>query len=149
MEAMYGSISAMISADCAVVGIKYYLAVRRSWSWLGSFEGVCNVNARSWNHDPNHEADRVPKRLSERDSFLCEHSHMAWWCCGLGPYEFLMACAWHDTVPELSNLSLLSLRCCHLEKYILLFLVLIIVPSISRFLLNVFSPFDNFFISGI
>ena len=29
-EAMHGS----ISADCAV-GAKYYLAVRRSWSWLG------------------------------------------------------------------------------------------------------------------
>ena len=29
-EAMHGS----ISADCAV-GTKYYLAVRRSWSWLG------------------------------------------------------------------------------------------------------------------
>ena len=36
------------------------------------WEGVCN--ARSSNHDPNHEADRDPKRLSERDLFLCEHS---------------------------------------------------------------------------
>ena len=34
-----------------------------------------HVNARSSNHYPNHEADRDPKRLSERDSFLCEHSH--------------------------------------------------------------------------
>ena len=33
-----------------------------------------HVNARSVNHGPNHEADRDPKRLSERDSFLCEHS---------------------------------------------------------------------------
>ena len=33
-----------------------------------------HVNARSSNHDPNHEVDRDPKRLSERDSFLCEHS---------------------------------------------------------------------------
>ena len=32
------------------------------------------VNARSSNHDPNHEADRDPKRLSERDSFLCEQA---------------------------------------------------------------------------
>ena len=34
-----------------------------------------HVNARSSNHEPNHEADRDPKRLSECDSFLCEHSH--------------------------------------------------------------------------
>ena len=33
-----------------------------------------DVNARSSNHEPNHEADRDPKRLSEGDSFLCEHS---------------------------------------------------------------------------
>ena len=35
------------------------------------------VNARSSNHEPNQEADRDPKRLSERDSFLCEQAH----CC--------------------------------------------------------------------
>ena len=35
-----------------------------------------HVNARSSNHDPNHEADRDPKRLSESDSFLCEHSQL-------------------------------------------------------------------------
>ena len=34
-----------------------------------------HVNARSSNHDPNHVLDRDPKRLSERDSFSCEHSH--------------------------------------------------------------------------
>ena len=33
-----------------------------------------HVNTRSSNHEPYHEADRDPKRLSERDSFLCEHS---------------------------------------------------------------------------
>ena len=35
---------------------------------------VMHVNARSSNHDPNHEADRDPKRLSERDSFFCEQA---------------------------------------------------------------------------
>ena len=34
-----------------------------------------HVNARSSNHDPSHVLDRNPKRLSERDSFSCEHSH--------------------------------------------------------------------------
>ena len=33
-----------------------------------------HVNARSSNHEPNQEADRNPKRLSERDSFLCEQA---------------------------------------------------------------------------
>ena len=33
-----------------------------------------HVNARSSNHDPNHVLDRDLKRLSERDSFSCEHS---------------------------------------------------------------------------
>ena len=33
------------------------------------------VNARSSNHEPNQEADRDPKRLSERDSLLCEQAH--------------------------------------------------------------------------
>ena len=56
-------------ADCAV-GAKYYLPVCRSWSWLGM-----HVNARSSNHDPNHVLDRYSKRLSERDSSPCEHSH--------------------------------------------------------------------------
>ena len=32
------------------------------------------VNARSSNHEPNQEADRDAKRLSERDSFLCEQA---------------------------------------------------------------------------
>ena len=64
-EAMHGS----ISADCAV-GTKYYLAMRRSWSWLGR---RLHVNAHSSNHDPNHVLDRDLKRLSERDSFSCEH----------------------------------------------------------------------------
>ena len=34
-----------------------------------------HVNARSASHDPNHVLDRDPKRLSERDSSPCEHSH--------------------------------------------------------------------------
>ena len=33
------------------------------------------VNAYSSNHEPNQEADRDPKRLSEHDSFLCEQAH--------------------------------------------------------------------------
>ena len=33
-----------------------------------------HVNAHRSNYDPNHEADHDPKRLSERDSFFCEHS---------------------------------------------------------------------------
>ena len=33
------------------------------------------VNAHSSNHEPNQEADRDPKRLSEHDSFLCEQAH--------------------------------------------------------------------------
>ena len=36
---------------------------------------VAHVNTHSSNHDPNHVLDRVPKRLSERDSSPCEHSH--------------------------------------------------------------------------
>ena len=65
-EAMHGS----ISADCAV-GTKYYLAVRRSCLWLGRRAFAMLVNARSLNHNPNHEADRDPKLLS----FLCEQAH--------------------------------------------------------------------------
>ena len=34
-----------------------------------------HVKARSSNHDPNLVLDRDPKRLSERDSSPCEHSH--------------------------------------------------------------------------
>ena len=33
------------------------------------------VNAQSSNHEPNQEADRDPKRLSERDSLVCEQAH--------------------------------------------------------------------------
>ena len=33
-----------------------------------------HVNTRSSNHDPNHVLDCDPKRLSECDSFSCEHS---------------------------------------------------------------------------
>ena len=63
-EAMHGS----ISANCAV-GTKHYLAVRRSCSWLGRrlqcmWTHVVQITKRY----------RNPKRLSERDSFLCEHS---------------------------------------------------------------------------
>ena len=34
-----------------------------------------HVNAHSSNHKSNQEADRDPKRLSERDLFLCEQAH--------------------------------------------------------------------------
>ena len=34
------------------------------------------VNAHNSNHKPNQEADRDPKRLSERDSFLCEQAFL-------------------------------------------------------------------------
>ena len=37
----------------------------------GTEEFAMHVNARS----PNHVLDRDPKRLLERDSFSCEHSH--------------------------------------------------------------------------
>ena len=36
---------------------------------------VAHVNKRSSNHDPNHVLDRVLKRLSERDSSPCKHTH--------------------------------------------------------------------------
>ena len=36
---------------------------------------VMHVNARSSNHHPNHVLDCDLKRLLERDSFSCEHSH--------------------------------------------------------------------------
>ena len=36
---------------------------------------VAHVNARSSNHDPNHVLNHVPKRLSERDSSPCKHTH--------------------------------------------------------------------------
>ena len=34
-----------------------------------------HVNAHSSNHEPNQEADRDPKWLSECGSFLCEQAH--------------------------------------------------------------------------
>ena len=34
------------------------------------------VNARSSNHEPNREADRNPKQLSECNSLLCEEAHV-------------------------------------------------------------------------
>ena len=37
--------------------------------------GLRSRNARSSNHDTNHEADRDPKWLSERDLFHCEQAH--------------------------------------------------------------------------
>ena len=77
-EAMHKRMGQSARADCAV-GAKYYLAMRRSWSWLGR-RLQCIVNARSSNHDPNHVLDRDPKRLSERDSFSCKHSHCVFYC---------------------------------------------------------------------
>ena len=70
-EAMHGS----ISADCAV-GTKYYLAVRRSWSWLGR-RLQC-----MWTHILQITIP-IRKRITiqnvfwklERDLFRCEHSH--------------------------------------------------------------------------
>ena len=53
------------------VGTKYYLAVRRSCSWLGR-RLQCMWTHVVHNHDPNHVLDRDPKR----DSFSCEHSHI-------------------------------------------------------------------------
>ena len=67
-EAMHES----ISADCAV-GTKYYLAVRRSCLLIGKAFAI-HVNAHNSNPDPDHEADRDPKLLSELDSLFCEHS---------------------------------------------------------------------------
>ena len=40
-----------------------------------AFTTLVNTHTCSSNHEPNHEADRDPKRLSERDSFLCEQAH--------------------------------------------------------------------------
>ena len=65
---MHGS----ISADCAV-GKKITSQCAdpdRDW------DGVCDACERtcSSNHEPNQEADRDPKRLSEGDSFLCEQA---------------------------------------------------------------------------
>ena len=36
---------------------------------------VAHVNERSSNHDPNHVLNHIPKRLSERDSSPCKHTH--------------------------------------------------------------------------
>ena len=68
-EAMHGS----ISADCAVAGNKILPRSAQIVIVIGKAFAM-HVNARSWNHDPNHEAECDPKRLSERDSF-CEHRH--------------------------------------------------------------------------
>ena len=38
------------------------------------------VDAHSSNHEPNQEADRDQKWLSERDSFLCEQAHYLLQC---------------------------------------------------------------------
>ena len=61
--AMHGS----ISADCAV-GTQYYLAVRRSSSWLGRHLQCM------WTHIVQ-ITNPIRKLLSERDSFLCEQAH--------------------------------------------------------------------------
>ena len=74
-EAMHGS----ISADCARSKIlprsaQIIIVIGNAFTM--------HVNARSSNHDPNHVLDRDPKRLSERDSSQCEHSH-----CLVGIHE--------------------------------------------------------------
>ena len=73
-EAMHGS----ISADCAV-GLTYYsknkiLPCSAQLLIVIGKAFAMHVNARSSNHEPNQEADRDPKRLSERDSILCEQA---------------------------------------------------------------------------
>ena len=73
-EAMHKRMGQSARADCAV-GAKYYLAVRRQILIVIGKVFAMHVNARSSNHDPNHVLDRDPKRLSERDSSPCEHSH--------------------------------------------------------------------------
>ena len=39
-----------------------------------AFAMLVNARTCSSNHEPNQEADRDPKRLPERDSFLCEQA---------------------------------------------------------------------------
>ena len=71
-----------------------------------------HVNAHSSNHDPNHEADRDPKRLSERDSFLCEHSHRARWLAMLVMID-MTECAGQQIVHVYINLmvNVITWRC--------------------------------------
>ena len=64
-EAMHKRMGQSARVDCAV-GAKYYLTVCRSWSWLGR-RLQC-----MWTHVVQ---ITIPKRLSERDSSPCEHSH--------------------------------------------------------------------------
>ena len=75
-EAMHKRMGQSARADCAV-GAKYYLAVCRSWSWLGRHLQCM------WTHVvqitiPITFLDRDPKRLSERS---CEHSHCEHFAC--------------------------------------------------------------------
>ena len=66
-EAIHGSISA--------AGTKYYLTVHRSS--VRDRDGSCKlvINAHSSNNEPNQEADRDLRRLSDRDSLLREQAH--------------------------------------------------------------------------
>ena len=71
-EAMHKRMGQSARADC-VVGAKYHSQCAvpdRDWKAF-----VAHVNARSSNHDPNHVLNHVPKRLSERDSSPCKHTH--------------------------------------------------------------------------
>ena len=61
-EAMHGSIRSKISPCRAQI----LIVIGKAFAM--------HVNARSSNHNPNHVLARDPKRLSERDSFSCEHS---------------------------------------------------------------------------
>ena len=69
-EAMHKRMGQSARADC-VVGAKYHsqflIVIGKAF--------VAHVNARSSNHDPNHVLNHVPKRLSERDSSPCKHTH--------------------------------------------------------------------------
>ena len=72
-EAMHKRMGQSARADCAV-GAKYYLAVRRSWSWLRR-RLQC-----MWTHVvqitiPITFWIAIQNFLSERDSSPCEHSH--------------------------------------------------------------------------
>ena len=71
-EDMHKRMGQSARADCAV-GAKLLPHSAQILIVIGK-AFTMHVNARSSNHDPNHVLDRDPKRLSERDSFSCEHS---------------------------------------------------------------------------
>ena len=64
---------AWVKGSIGAVGTKYWLSVRRSCSWSGRWLQCLWMHVVRL-HEPNQEADRDPKRLSERDSLLCEQA---------------------------------------------------------------------------